>query len=64
MSINNGKHETSIFDCSDQDFRKRVVEKINSLILKSNDYQSSLSELRMNISDLQIEVDNIKSELD
>lgn len=63
MSKDNGK-ELSIFDCSDQEFRRRIVEKINRLILKTSKHQRDLSELDSSLNDLQMEVDTIKRDLD
>jgi predicted nucleic acid-binding Zn-ribbon protein len=55
--------EKSIFECSDQEFRKRVVDAINTLIKRADRHNRMLRELDDNIVRLGQTTDDLESQV-
>jgi phage shock protein A len=57
------KEEISIFECDDQEFRKRIVESINRLIQRVDRHSRMIRELDDNILRVNHSVDDLESQV-
>lgn len=57
-------NEQSIFEVSESDFRKRIVDAVNGLIKRCDRQSRLITEMDENILKVQREVDELSSELD
>jgi hypothetical protein len=56
----NGHEEASIFHVSDAEFKRRVIEKINALIIKMNSLAGRVSDLEDRINAIDSRVDDLE----
>jgi hypothetical protein len=63
----NGQHkkeEVSIFAVDDKEFRRRIVDAINGLILRCNRFDRLIRDLDDSLNKLQQDVDDVSDDVD
>lgn len=64
---NNGQHkkeEVSIFEVDDKEFRRRIVDATNTLIIRYDRIERLIRDLDDSVNQLQRDLDDVTSEVD